>query len=69
VLLLDKAPLHPPEPLAVANHEAKAAFTAACDCPPAVVVFTGQVNITGGAAGTVNVLWQAVVNGAQAALV
>jgi hypothetical protein len=30
-----------------------------------VVVFTGQVNTTADGAGTVNVAWHVVVNGAQ----
>jgi hypothetical protein len=63
VLLLDKIALHPPLPDAVANHALKAVFICACVKQAPVVVFTGQVNITVGGAGTVNVAWQVVVNG------
>jgi hypothetical protein len=55
VLLLVKTPLHPPDADAVANHVAYAASTAACDWQAAVVIFTGQVNVTVGAAITVKV--------------
>jgi hypothetical protein len=48
VLLFVKTPLQPPVPLAVANQVAKAVFTAACVWQAAAVVFTGQVNTTGG---------------------
>jgi len=63
VLLLDKIPLQPPLADAVASHALNAVFTCACDKQVPVVVFTGQVNVTVGAAGTVNVAWQVVVNG------
>ena len=65
VLLFVKTPLQPPEALAVASHVAKAASTAPCVWQAAVVVFTGQVSTTVGAAATVNVAWQVVVVGAQ----
>jgi hypothetical protein len=65
VLLFVKTPLQPPLAEAVASQVAKAVFTAACVWQAAVVVFTGQVSTTVGAAGTVNVVWQVVVNGAQ----
>ena len=65
VLLLVNTPLQPPLADAVASHVAKAAFTAACVWPEAVVVLVGQVNTTVGAAATVKVAWQVVVNGAQ----
>jgi hypothetical protein len=64
VLLFVKTPLQPPLALAVANHVAKAVFTAACVWQAAVVVFVGQVSTTGDEA-TVNVAWQVVVSGAQ----
>jgi hypothetical protein len=64
VLLFVNTPLHPPLADAVANHALKATFTCACVKQAAVLVFTGQVNDTGGA-GTVNVAWHVVVNGAQ----
>ena len=64
-LLFVSTPLHPPLPDAVANQAAKAAFTAVCVWPLAVDVFTGHVNETAGAAVTVNVAEQVVVNGAQ----
>ncbi len=50
---------------AVANQAAKAEFICACVWQLAVVVFTGQVSTTVDGAGTVNVAWQVVVNGAQ----
>lgn len=65
VLLFVKTPLHPPLAVAVANQVAKAVFTVACVWQAAAVVFVGQVKTTVGAAGTVNVAWQVVVNGAQ----
>ena len=65
VLLLVSTPLQPPVLEAVANQVANAASTAACVWQAVTVVFTGQVNITGGGAVTVNVAWQVVVNGAQ----
>ena len=65
VLLFVNTPLQPPEAEAVANHVAKALFTAACVWQAAVVVFVGQVSTTLGAAGTVKIAWQVVVNGAQ----
>jgi hypothetical protein len=57
--------LHPPLPDAVANHALKAEFTCACVKQADVAVFTGQVIDTTGGAGTVNVAWQVVVNGAH----
>ena len=65
VLLFVNTPLHPPLADAVASHAAKAVFTAACVRQTGVVVFTGQVNTTVAGAGTVNVAWQVVINGAQ----
>ena len=65
VLLLVKPPLQPPLAVAVANQVAKAVFTAACVWQAAVVVFVGQVSTTVGAAATVKIAWQVVVNGAQ----
>ena len=65
MLLFVKIPLHPPLALAVANHALKAVFTCACVKQAEVLIFTGQVNVTADAAGTVNVAWQVVVNGAQ----
>jgi hypothetical protein len=65
VLLFDNTPLHPPLADAVANHALKAVLICACVKQAEVVVFNGQVNDTVGAAGTVNVAWQVVVNGAQ----
>ncbi len=65
VLLLVRAPLQPPEAVAVASHVAKAALTAGCVWQAAVVVFAGQFNTTAWAAATVNVAWQVVVKGAQ----
>jgi hypothetical protein len=65
VLLFVNTPLHPPLPDAVANHALKAVFTWACVKQADVVVFTGHVNDTVGGAGTVNVAWQVVVNGAH----
>jgi hypothetical protein len=58
-------PLHPPVPDAVANHEAKAVFTAAWVWPPAVDVFTGHVNTTASGAVTVNVAWHVLIKGTQ----
>ena len=55
VLLLVNTPLHPPVAVAVANHVAKALFTAACVWQAAVVVFVGQVSTIGGADATVKV--------------
>ena len=55
VLSLVNTPLHPPVAEAVANHVAKALFTAACVWQAVVVVFVGQVNTTVGAAATVKV--------------
>jgi hypothetical protein len=57
--------LHPPLADALANHPLKAEFTSACVKQAAVVLFTGHVNDTTGGAGTINVAWQVVVNGAQ----
>jgi hypothetical protein len=57
--------LHPPVPDAVANHAAKAAFTAAWVWPPGVDVFTGHVKLTAAGAVTVNVAWHVVVRGAH----
>ena len=64
-MLFVKIPLHPPLADAVANHALNAVFTCACVKQDAVLVFTGQVNVTVGGAGTVNVAWQVVVNGAH----
>ncbi len=55
VLLFVNTPLHPPDPLAVANQFAKAVLTAACVWHAATVVFIGQVSTTVGGAATVNV--------------
>ena len=52
--------MQPPLADAVANHALKAVFTCACVKQDAVEVFTGQVNVTADAAGTVNVAWQVV---------
>ena len=65
VLLLDRIPLQPPLADAVANHALKAVFTCACVKQEAVLVFTGHVSVIVGGAGTVNVAWQVVVNGAH----
>jgi len=65
VLLFVNTPLHPPLAVAVANHALKAVFTCACVKQAAVLVFTGQVKDITGGAGTVNVAWQVVVNGAH----
>jgi hypothetical protein len=62
---LDKIPLQPPLALAVANHALNAVFTWACVKQADVVTFAGQVKVTVGGAGTVNVAWQVVVNGAH----
>jgi hypothetical protein len=62
-LLFVRIPLQPPLADAVANHALNAEFTCACVKQAAVVVFTGQVNVTVGGEGTVNVAWQVVVNG------
>jgi hypothetical protein len=63
--LFVNTPLHPPLPDAVASHALNAVFTCACVKQADVVVFTGHVSDTVGGAGTVNVAWQVVVNGAQ----
>ena len=65
VLLLEKAPLQPPEALAVASQVAKAASTAACVWQEAAVVLVGQVSTTDGDAATVKVALQVVIRGAQ----
>ena len=65
VLLLVSTPLHPPLAEAVASHVLNKAVTAVWVRQAAVVVLCGQVSTTGGGAGTVNVAWQVVVNGAQ----
>jgi len=52
-------------PDAVANHAAKAAFTAAWVWPPAVDVFTGHVNTTAAGTVTVNVAWHVLIVGSQ----
>jgi hypothetical protein len=49
----------------VANHALNAVLICACVKQAEVVVFTGHVNETVGGAGTVNVAWQVVVNGAH----
>ena len=64
-LLFVRTPLQPPVPLAVASQLAKAVFTAACVWQGPVVVLTGQVSTTGGAAVTVKVAEQVVLNGGQ----
>jgi hypothetical protein len=64
-LLFVVTPLQPPLPDAVANHALKAVFTCACVKQADVAVFTGHVNDTTGGAGTVNVAWHVVVNGAH----
>ena len=64
-LLFDKTPLQPPVALAVSSQRAKALFTADWVWQAVVVVFIGQVTVTGGAAGTEKVAWQVVVNGIQ----
>ena len=65
VLLLVKTPLQPPLADAVANQVEKAVLIAACVWPNGSVWGCGQVRLTVGAAGTVKVAWQVVVNGAQ----
>lgn len=65
MLLFVKTPLQPPEADAVANHAVNAVFTCAWVRHGLIVVFTGQVSTTGGAAVTVKVAVQVVVNGAQ----
>ena len=65
VLLFVKTPLQPPVAETVANQVEKAVLIAACDWQAAAVVFVGQVSTTDGAAGTVKVAVQVVVNGAQ----
>ena len=64
-LLFVRVPLQPPLLLAVASQLVKAELIAACVWQAAVVVFTGQVNVTVGAAVTVKVAWHVVVNGAH----
>ena len=64
-MLFVNTPLQPPLPDAVANQALNAVFICACVKQAAVVVLTGHVNDTVGGAGTVNVAWQVVVNGAQ----
>jgi hypothetical protein len=64
-LLFVNTPLQPPLADAVANHALKAVFTCACVKQAAVLVFTGHVKTIVGGAGTVNVAWQVVVNGAH----
>ena len=65
VWLFDKTPLQPPLPVAVASQFAKARSTWACVEQAAIVRFSGQVIATVGAAVTVKVAWQDVVNGTQ----
>ena len=55
MLLFDKTPLQPPVPLAVDSQVAKAAFTCACVCPKATVLFVGQVSTGAVGAGIVKV--------------
>jgi hypothetical protein len=58
--------LHPPLADAVANHALKALLTCACVKQADVLkLFGGHVNDITGGAGTVNVAWQVVVNGAH----
>ncbi len=63
-MLLVNTPPQAPVAVAVANQLANAASTAACVWQAGVVVFTGQVKATTGAA-TVKVAWQVVANGVQ----
>ena len=65
VLLFVKTPLQPPLALAVASQVVKAELTATCVWHAAEVVFTAQVSTKVGAAATVKVAWQVVVNGAH----
>jgi hypothetical protein len=65
VLLLLRAPLHPPLELAVASHAANSAFTAVCVWQDATVVLVGQTSDTGGGAETVKLAEQVVTVGAQ----
>ena len=65
VLLLERTPLQPPTPDAVASQVAYAVFTAACVWQGPVVVLTGQVSTTVGGAVTVKVAWQVELKGAQ----
>ena len=58
MLLLVKAPLQPPLPVAVANHVANLALMAACVCPKASNWLVGQFSTTVGGAATVKVAWQ-----------
>jgi hypothetical protein len=64
-LLFVSTPLHPPLPDAVANHAAKAAFTAAWVWPLGVEVFTGHVNTTASGAVTVNVASHVLIVASQ----
>jgi hypothetical protein len=59
-LLLEMAALQPPLKVAVANHVANLASIAAWVWQAASVTFTGHVNVTAGAAVTVNVAWQVI---------
>jgi hypothetical protein len=65
VLLLLRAPLHPPLELAVASHAVNSALTADCVWQDATVVFCGQTNDTAGGPVTVKLALQVVVVGAQ----
>jgi hypothetical protein len=65
VLLFVRTPLQPPLAEAVASQVAKAWSTCACVWQAAAVVLVGQVSTTVGAAATVKVAVQVVVNGAQ----
>jgi Flp pilus assembly protein TadG len=63
--LVDNTPLHPPLAVVEAIQVAKAVLMAACVWQAGSVRFVAQVNMTAGAAVTVNVAEQVVVNGAQ----
>ena len=65
VLSLVNTPLQTPLAEALASQVVNAVLIAACDWQAATVVFVGQVSTTVGAAGTVKVAVQVVVNGAQ----
>ena len=63
--LFVKTPLQPPVAVAEANQAEYAASSCAWVKQALAVVGVGQVKTTAGAASTVNVAWQVVVNGAQ----
>ena len=60
-----RAPLHPPDEVAVASHATKAASTWACVWLAAIVVLAGHTSDTAGGAVTVKEAVQVVVVGAQ----